>query len=453
MNAQQLKVSIIQQAIEGKLVSQRSSEIAIEQIGDSPKDIPFTIPKNWKWVQLKHIVQSNIGLTYKPSQVSTTGTPVLRSGNIQDGEFVFDHDLKRLSLTKIPEKCLINDGDILICARNGSRRLVGKCALVRNLPEPCAFGAFMAVIRSTYSEYIKLFLESPFFKKSVLGDASTTTINQLTQKMLMEAWCPLPPKEEQDRIVSKVEKLLPLIEAYGKSYDRLQKLNAELPRKLKASILQEAIQGKLVPQLESEEPVEQIGSVPEDVPFAIPEKWKWCVLDEIGEFKKGPFGSALTKSMFIPDGPNAVRVYEQRNAIEKDSTFARYFISREYYESKMKSFTVLSGDLIVSCAGTIGEIYILPEDAKEGIINQALMRVRLTNVVTREYFKLVFSSLIKDLCIAESGGTAIKNIPPFKIFKQFPIPVPPIQEQNRIVQKVYDLIEQVDSLVGKKIMS
>ena len=196
--------------------------------------------------------------------------------------------------------------------------------------------------------------------------------------------------------------------------------------------------------------VEQIGATPEKVPFEIPEKWKWYVLDQIGEFKKGPFGSALTKSMFVPDGPNAVRVYEQRNAIEKDSQFARYFITQEYYEAKMKSFTVSAGDLIVSCAGTIGEIYQLPANTKDGIINQALMRVRLTDVMIGEYFQLVFASLIRDLCIAESGGTAIKNIPPFKVFKQFPIPVPPVQEQCRIVQKVRELMEYVDSIVDPK---
>ena len=109
--------------------------------------------------------------------------------------------------------------------------------------------------------------------------------------------------------------------------------------------------------------------------FLIPENWSWARIGDVGIYKKGPFGSALTKSMFIPKSDDSIKVYEQKNAIQKDFSLGDYYISKEYYEDKMKSFTVESGDLIVSCAGTIGETYVMPDNIELGIINQALMRI------------------------------------------------------------------------------
>ena len=104
--------------------------------------------------------------------------------------------------------------------------------------------------------------------------------------------------------------------------------------------------------------------------FLIPENWSWARIGDVGIYKKGPFGSALTKSMFIPKSDDSIKVYEQKNAIQKDFSLGDYYISKEYYEDKMKSFTVESGDLIVSCAGTIGETYVMPDNIELGIINQ-----------------------------------------------------------------------------------
>jgi type I restriction enzyme S subunit len=209
-------------------------------------------------------------------------------------------------------------------------------------------------------------------------------------------------------------------------------------QQLKNSILQEAIEGRLVPQDPNDEPAsillekirkEKAKLVKEkkikadkneshiyrtedghwmehfedkkredvcidgEIPFNIPQGWEWVRWGMLGDYKKGPFGSSLTKSMFVPKSDEAVKVYEQKNAIQKDYSLGDYYISKQKYEA-MKGFTVYPGDIIVSCAGTIGETYLLPKDAPEGIINQALMRARLHFDSIVPYWLLYFRYIL-----------------------------------------------------------
>lgn len=160
--------------------------------------------------------------------------------------------------------------------------------------------------------------------------------------------------------------------------------------------------------------------------------WKQRKFGEIAEYKKGPFGSALKKEFFIPDSDISIKVYEQQNAINKDWTLSRYYISQEYAQ-KLKAFEVHSGDIIVSCAGTIGEIYELPAQSRPGIINQALMRIRVNkDIVCKDIFKLAFSNMIDSLSREFSNGSAIKNIPPFADLKPMKVLLPDKTEQKLI---------------------
>ncbi|EAK4314228.1 restriction endonuclease subunit S [Campylobacter upsaliensis] len=170
-------------------------------------------------------------------------------------------------------------------------------------------------------------------------------------------------------------------------------------------------------------------------PFTIPNSWAWVKLGDICEMKKGPFGSAITKDMFIPNGSNAVKIYEQKNAIQKSETLGEYYISLEHFE-KLKQFEVFENDIIVSCAGTIGEIFRIPKNAPKGIINQALMKIKLVNEEWIPYFMIFFDFLIKQKSQENSKGSAIKNIPPLDILKNFTIPLPPLCEQQEIVKKL-----------------
>ena len=161
------------------------------------------------------------------------------------------------------------------------------------------------------------------------------------------------------------------------------------------------------------------------------EDWTQLPFGLLATYKKGPFGSALTKSIFVPKSENTVKVYEQQNAINKDWTLSRYYITNEYYQ-KMKSFTVHSGDIIVSCAGTIGESYVIPNDAETGIINQALMIIRTNEKVNKTFYLYLFNKVIKAFSEKYSNGSAIKNIPPFSDLKSFRVAIPTIEEQNKI---------------------
>lgn len=192
------KKAILQEAVQGKLVPQIAAEgnakDLLEEIKKekaklikegkikkekplpeiSDDEMPFDIPENWCWCRLGEIVDTNIGLTYSPSDIITKGgTEVLRSNNIKNGKIVYD-DLVHVS-KNVPEKCLSKKGDLLICARNGSKALVGKSALIEK--DGMAFGAFMAIVRSPINPYLLHFINSPVYRARLEG-VNTTTINE-----------------------------------------------------------------------------------------------------------------------------------------------------------------------------------------------------------------------------------------------------------------------------------
>ena len=213
----QAKSKILDLAIHGKLVPQDPNDEPASELlkrinpkaeitCDNPQygKLPFVIPSSWEWVKLSGIAKSNIGLTYRPTDIVSTGVPVYRSNNIRNGK-IDTTDLVKVS-TKILEKQLLHVGDLLICARNGSRNLIGKNAIISELKEPTSFGAFMAVCRSAYNQWIRIVLNSEYSDR-YLDDSSSATINQVTQKMLLALPIPLPPHQEQHRIVAKIEEL------------------------------------------------------------------------------------------------------------------------------------------------------------------------------------------------------------------------------------------------------
>ena len=442
-------------------------------------EVPFEIPESWEWVRWGTLSES-IQYGYNAPAKESGRIKMVRISDIQDNNVLW----KTVPFCEIEEKdidtYLLKVNDILFARTGGT---VGKSYLVKEVPENAIYAGYL--IRTRYStllcaEFLKYFMETKLYWSQLRNGTIATAQPNCNGKTLAHMLVPLPPQNEQKRIVKKLDKLMVHIVQYDNVYNCNETLNKEFPELLKKAILQEAVQGKLVPQDSSDEPAsillerirnekkkliaegeikkdkhesfifrrdnshyEKRGSedvcIDEEIPFEVPSSWALIRLNDIGIYKKGPFGSSLTKSMFVPKGTDTVKVYEQKNAIQKDHTLGTYYITRQYYESKMKSFTVEPGDILVSCAGTIGETYILPEQIEFGIINQALMRMTIYAPIDLDYFLLYFDYVLKQTAKESSKGSAIKNIPPFEIFKKLILPLPPLDEQKRIVTKVREL--------------
>ena len=171
----------------------------VELFGD-----PSLNTKGYPIKSLPEIAEYWNGLTYKPEDVADEGTIVLRSSNIQNAQLDFE-DTVRVTCS-IGEKKYVQDNDILMCSRNGSARLVGKVALIKNIEEPMSFGAFMMIIRSQYYPYLMTFFQMPAFRAQIATGA-TTTINQITGRMLDNVKLPVPDKTELDNFISFIEQV------------------------------------------------------------------------------------------------------------------------------------------------------------------------------------------------------------------------------------------------------
>ena len=337
---------ILTLAIQGKLIPQAPNDesadvllakLRIDEPGDNgrrrkadqlskltPDEIPFDLPSGWAWERLGSIGETNIGLTYSPQDLSDVGIPVLRSSNIQNGKLDYA-DLVRVKCEP-KSSVMVKEGDLLICARNGSRALVGKAALIENLTEPAAFGAFMAIFRSPINRYLYHFICSPLFRR-MIDEVNTTTINQITQSNLRTTLAPIPPLAEQKRIVAKVDELMGLCDVLEAQQQERELQKSVLvrsslsrfaesptrenlgylfhnsydipPSELRKSILTLAVQGKLVPQDPKDEPAAELISrvtsekarlvrskeikneppldpITEGEVLSIPQNWAWC---------------------------------------------------------------------------------------------------------------------------------------------------------------------------------
>jgi type I restriction enzyme S subunit len=324
MIADRLRKAVLQAAIEGKLTEQLSEDgnaiDLLKQIKTKnvvKNDIPFEIPENWIWTKLGVIGKSNIGLTYKPENIKTSGTLVLRSSNIQNGILTYDDNV--FVELDIPENKFAQVNDILICARNGSKRLVGKAAIIDK--QGMSFGAFMSIYRTAFYNYVYYYLQSPYFRQDFDG-VSTTTINQITQSNLLNRLIPLPPFEEQKRIVEKLEVLLAEIDKLEQDEKALKDLEDKFPEKLKNAIIQAAIEGKLVDNSTKESAFTELDEKTQrlylnnkdkyKLPFDIPNSWILMPIFQSYEFvntgvsiyegEKKYFSTGSIKEEFKPEG-------------------------------------------------------------------------------------------------------------------------------------------------------
>lgn len=486
MTPEQLKASILQLAIQGKLVEQRAEEGTGEELYQQiqanldaisevqtkkknkilpnkilpieEKDIPFDIPETWRWVRLGTIGYTNIGLTYRPKDQTMDGVIVLRSSNIQNGKMVYE-DIVKVNM-EIPDNKMCKVGDILICARNGSKRLVGKSAIVDKAG--MSFGAFMAIFRSVCNQYIIHVINSAYFRNSLLGDTGTTTINQITQDMLKNSLVPLPPLAEQKRIIAKIEELLPLIDRYAVAYEKLEQFNAKFPEDMKESVLQYAIQGKLVEQrpeegtgeelyrqiqtekqrlikegkIKKEKPLPKITE--DELPFDIPESWKWCRLSDVIDVRDGTHDSPK----YVPVGIPLVTSKNLVNGVI-DYGNVKYITQEDADKINVRSM-VDDDDILFAMIGSIGNPVLVKKDREFCIKNMALFkRFANTDISMRYVYWFLFYAQYK-LKKEASGG--VQSFISLSRFREYLIPLPPVAEQNRIVAKLEEILPLCERL-------
>lgn len=247
-----------------------------------------------------------------------------------------------------------------------------------------------------------------------------------------------PSSEEQVKIVNvlddKIKKIDSLID--------IEKKQIEVLSEYKETVIAEAVtKGIHKNQKMKESGIKWIGCVPET--------YSMSKMGRIADYKKGPFGSSLKISMFVDKATDTYKVYEQKNAIYKDATLGSYYISKQKFE-ELSSNEVRPGDIIVSCAGTIGECYQMPSNMEPGIINQALMRVRLSDGIDSQYFLYLFDAVISKASQTASNGSAMKNIPPFDVLKNMRIFLPDLNAQIEVVSMLNTLCLDIDSLVTIK---
>ena len=405
---------------------------------------PFEIHDSWEWVRLDDIAQSNIGLTYKPTDVSKDGTPVYRSNNIQNRSICKD-DIVRVN-SEILSNQFLHEGDLLICARNGSRRLVGKNAIIQKLDEPTSFGAFMAVCRSAYNSWIHILLNTRYFDR-YLDASNSTAINQVTQKMLLDFTIPFPPIREQNRIISILSMWFNILDDMDKKSEDLKTTISNT----KSKILELAMQGKLVPQNPTDEPAADMllrvnpkARIITDNPHY--PKWLCSYMGDVCEFERGITFPSNTKR--FDKVPGYIACLRTANVHDEVDLSSLWYISEEYLKGT-DAKKVKVGDVLMSTANSkelVGRS-VLIRDLSEHTTFGGFVTVLRTQILLPEFFTLFlkYKTLKGDFSKIATQTTNIANLNT-RILSTVIIPVPPTEEQSRIIQRVNRLFSVLDEI-------
>lgn len=328
MTPEQLKASILQYAIQGKLVEQRVEEGTGEELYQqiqaekqrliqekkikkekplaeiSEDEVPFDIPESWKWVKVGNVGSWSSGATPSRTNPAYYGgiIPWLKTGDLNDGfikkipEFITDLALEKTSVRLNPV------GSVLMAMYGATIGKLGILDISATTNQACCA---CIPYEGIHNKYLFYYLMS--MRRSYIGMAEGGAQPNISKEKIVNSLIPLPPLAEQKRIVAKIEELLPLIGRYAVAYEKLEQFNAKFPEDMKKSILQYAIQGKLVEQrpeegtgeelyqqiqaekqhLIAEKKIKKEKPLPEiaenEIPFDIPESWKWVRLNNIAE--------------------------------------------------------------------------------------------------------------------------------------------------------------------------
>ena len=441
---------------EGKLKKKDLEEKPI-----SEDEIPFEIPASWAWCRFSTYLDVRDGTHDSPKYYSE-GVPFVTSKNLSDGNIDFstcklisNEDHKKFSA-----RSYVEEGDILF-ATIGS---IGNPVIVKkdrdfSIKNVALFKRYAPqLVNEIYLYYYLSFIQYEFKKIASGGVQSFLGLS------FFRDWLyPLPPLAEQKRIVAKIEELLPKVEEYGKAQEALDKLNQELPERLKKSILQDAIEGRLVPQDPNDEPasvlldkihkekarlvkegklkkkdLEEIPISEDEIPFEIPKSWEWCKLGTIA-FLFGGF--AFKSHEYTSTGSRVIRISDITEEGFVDKNVVRY-----QYNAKLNTYVIQGGDILMAMTGgTVGKsLYakVLPEEKM--LLNQRVANIR-TILVFADYIDFVIKSQHIQCIITEAKNSTNDNISMADIYN-FPIPLPPLAEQKRIVAKIEELFALIDGI-------
>ena len=499
MTAKQLTDSILQMAIQGKLVPQDPNDepasVLLERIREKKRrlvtegklkkkeldvqpitedEIPFDIPEGWEWVRLCELLEIISDGTHKTPQYVPVGVPFLSVQNISSGKLTLDR-IKYISEEE--HKILIKrikpqKGDILLCR-------IGTLGKALKVTWDFDFSIFVSLgllrpLIDVITNYVVFCINSPLGTKWILdkrvgGGTHTYKINL---EDIPNFILPLPPIDEQYRIVEKIEEYRPIIKEYGEAYDEASKMDAELPDKLKKSILQEAIKGHLVSQDSKEESAKEllvhirnekeilvsdgtikkkdISVIPieeENYPYTIPETWEWVRLQDITTYisrGKSPVYSETKKYPIVAQKCNQWSGF----SLEK-AKFADPKTIEKYAEERL----LQDGDLLWNSTGigTLGRMAIYDSSVNE--YGWAAADSHVTVIRTRPdfaYYKYLYyyfaspevQSVIED---KSDGSTKQKELAQDTV-KMYEVPLPPLAEQHRIVKKIEELYAEIDNM-------
>ena len=484
MTAQDLKNSILQLAVQGKLVPQDPSDEPASELlkrvyaekstlvkeGKLKKEkalppitedeIPFDIPGTWKWVRLNDIASITSGGT--PSRAVSDywngGIPWVKISDIS-GKYVnyTEEQISQSGLDNSSAK-VFPKGTLLytIFATIGT---VGILNIDAATNQAIAGVTFYGEYNINYMYYVAVGLKDLLVSKGK-GMAQMN----INQTILKSTPIPIPPLAEQERIVAKIEELLPLIERYGEAEERLKELNTEFPDKLRKSILQQAVQGKLTERDPADEPASELlkriraekakliteGKIKkekplppitdEEKPFDIPDTWEWIRLTDVGEVSRGKSKHRPRNDRVLYDGGiypliQTGDVARSNGKITKCTAFYNDF---GLAQSRMWS----KGTLCMTIAANIADVGILDFDAcfPDSVVGFNAFKP----IVSNKYF-LYMLMAYQNVLDSMATKSAQKNIN-LEIIQSLAYPLPPLAEQERIVARVEELFAVCDGL-------
>ena len=488
MTPEQLKASILQYAIQGKLVEQRAEEGTGEELYQqiqaekqrliqekkikkektlaeiAEDEIPFEIPESWKWVRVGEIFAHNTGKAMNSSakKVDKPGRikRFITTSNLYWNSFDFSSVKEMFFSDDELERCTVTKGDLLMCEGGA---YYGRTA-IWNYDYDICFQNHVHRLRPYKAIELRFFYNLFYFYKSMnMMNAKGTAMPGLSSQTLHQMVVPLPSLAEQKRIVAKIEELLPLVDRYAAAYEKLEQFNAKFPEDMKKSILQYAIQGKLVEQraeegtgeelyqqiqtekqhliaekkIKKEKPLAEISE--DEIPFDIPESWKWVRWGNLSFSIQYGYNAPAKQAGRI----KMVRISDIQNGkvIWDSVPFC------DIRDEDLSTYLLAENDILFArTGGTVGKSYIVKEIPEEAIYAGYLIRTRYSDMLCPEYLYYFMQTHLYWIQLRNGTiATAQPNCNGQTLSKMI-LPLPPLAEQKRIVAKIEELLPLCERL-------